>query len=188
MQISGYDALVNSLQDAAIPIVMSEYGTNTSSPRLFQETAALYSPQMSQVFSGGSVYEFFEEANRYGLVELVDEYHERGLPAKVSEQRRESRLARSNDSQKTAEKRQTERGFLSIFHDFRNYKKNLDATRDIERTWEGDVMEREAAERRDVDITQMDWPWEPENQLPDTVVDWAQVEDQVNGKGLLYVM
>ena len=49
-------------------------------------------------------------------------------------------------------------------------------------------MEREAAERGNVDTTQMSWPWEPEYQMPDTVVDWVQLEDGLSGKGLLYVM
>lgn len=185
MQISGYDALVDSLQDAALPIFMSEYGTNILSPRLFQETAALYSPQMSQVFSGGCVYEFFEEVNRYGLVEFVDQDQGRNIPAGTVERRRTERLARSDNPRKTADKRQTDRGILSIFHDFVNYKENLDATRDIESTWEGDVMEREAAERGNVDLGRMSWPWEPENQLPDNVVNWAQLEDQINGGGLI---
>ncbi|KAF2632425.1 glycoside hydrolase family 72 protein [Macroventuria anomochaeta] len=188
MQVSGYEALLARLQTAAIPIVMSEYGTNIPNPRLFQETAALYSPRMSQVFSGGCAYEFWHGSNSYGLVELVRQEQARSSPAWAVEQRRERALARSDDITKTAEKRETERGILSVFHDFVNYKKNLDATRDIESNWEGEVMEREAAERGNVDTTQLNWPWEPEFQIPDTVVDWAETEDLVNGKGLVYAM
>lgn len=182
-QVSGYDQLVARLQSAALPIIMSEYGVNIQKPRQFQETAALYSPQMSQVFSGGCAYEFWEGSNGYGLVELVDKEQ-----THATEQRRESTLARAKNSNKTAERRETERGTLSIFHDFVNYKANLDATRDIEHNWEGDVMEREAAERGNVDISQRHWPWEPANTIPGTVVDWEQTEDVVNGRGLLYVM
>jgi hypothetical protein len=188
MQISGYEALITRLQNATIPIFMSEYGTRIPDPRLFQETVALYSPQMSQVFSGGCAYEFWHAGNGYGIVDLVDQEQARSTPAWAVKQRREKALARSDDPNKTAEKRETERGTLSIFHDFVNYKKNLDSTRGIDSSWEGDVMEREAAERRTVDTSQMSWPWEPEFQVPDTVVDWAELEDAMKGNSLLNVI
>lgn len=188
LQMSGYDSLINRLQDTAIPIFMSEYGVNIPNPRLFQETLALYSLQMSQVFSGGCAYTFWESANSYGLVDLVDQEHPRDRSAEAVEQRHQSALSRANNPRKTAEKRYTDRGTLSVFHDFVRYRDNLKATRGIESTWEGDVMEREAAERGNVDTTQMSWPWEPEYQVPDTVVDWVQLEDGLSGKGLLYVM
>ncbi|XPS73877.1 hypothetical protein M3J09_006010 [Ascochyta lentis] len=186
MLASGYEALATRLQGAAIPILMSEYGTNIPQPRLFQETAALYSPRMSQVFSGGCAYEFWQSANGYGLVELLDQEQARTTPAWAVQQNHDRALSRSNDPNKTAEKRETERGTLSIFHDFVNYKKNLDKTRDIEHHWEGDVLEREAAERGNVDTTQLNWPWEPEFQVPDTVVDWTRFENEANA--LLHVM
>ncbi|KAJ4355229.1 hypothetical protein N0V95_003124 [Ascochyta clinopodiicola] len=179
LQISGYQGLIDHLQNAAIPIVMSEYGLRMEGPRLFQETAALYSPQMSQVFSGGCAYEFHQSANLYGLVELIDQEQARTTPAWAVQKSREKALARSDDPEKTAEKRKTERGTLSIFHDFLNYKENLDATRGIETHWEGDIMEREAAERANVDTSHKNWPWEL--QIPNTVVDWARLESEVNG-------
>jgi|SRR5690242_1640355 len=185
MHMSGYEALVTRLENAAIPIFMSEYGTNLQSPRLFLETTALYSPRMSEVFSGGCVYEFWQASNRYGLVELSSQDN---TPDPALEQRLQQAVAQANDSRKTAEKRETERGCLSIFHDFVNYKMNLDATKDIEKHWEGDIMERQAAERESADTTQRSWPWEPEFQIPDTVIDWAQLGDHINGKDLLYVM
>ncbi len=46
------------------------YGCNAVTPRLFQEVQALYSTQMSHVFSGGLIYEFSQEPNNYGLVDL----------------------------------------------------------------------------------------------------------------------
>lgn len=167
---------------------MSEYGTNIPNPRLFQETAALYSPRMSQVFSGGCAYEFWQDSNMYGLVELVDQEQARTTPAWAVEQRREKALSRSKNRKKTAEKRETERGILSIFHDFVNLKTSLENTKGIEHSWEGEIMEREATERGNVDTTHKSWPWEPKFQMPDTVVDWTQLEDEVKGNGLLYVM
>ena len=56
-------------EDTHIPVFFSEYGANTSSDgRIFQETRCILSPAMTDTFSGGIVYEFFEGANRYGLV------------------------------------------------------------------------------------------------------------------------
>lgn len=167
---------------------MSEYGVNIRKPRRFEETAALYSAEMSQVFSGGCVYEFWQSANDYGLVELVDPEKGRDTFASAAKKSREQAVARADDTERTAEKRQTERGTLAIFYDFVNYKANLDATRNIDRKWEGNIMESEAAARGNVDLSQRQWPWEPEHQTPDTVVDWAEIEDLVNGRGLLYVM
>jgi hypothetical protein len=48
---------------------MSEYGCITNN-RTFEEVAALYSPEMTSVFSGGLVYEYSEEGNNYGLVTI----------------------------------------------------------------------------------------------------------------------
>ncbi|ANB12378.1 Gas4p [Sugiyamaella lignohabitans] len=67
---SGYDSLVADYKDYSLPIFLSEYGCNAVYPRLFQEVLALYTPEMTEVFSGGLVYEFTQEPNNYGLVEL----------------------------------------------------------------------------------------------------------------------
>lgn len=48
---------------------MSEFGCITNT-RTFQEVAALYSTNMTSVFSGGLVYEYSEEGNGYGLVTI----------------------------------------------------------------------------------------------------------------------
>jgi len=52
---------------------LSEYGCNQNPPRAFQEVAALYNPEMTNVYSGGLVYEYSEEAGNanYGLVNIV---------------------------------------------------------------------------------------------------------------------
>lgn len=180
MLTSGYEALIDRLRISAIPIIMSEYGTNIPNPRLFQETKALYSPRMSQVFSGGCAYDFWQGKNGYGLIELIEKEKRTATSAGIVQQNDERAVARSNDQRKTAEKRETERGTLSIFHDFVNYKENLDATRSIDSTWKGDVMEREAAERSYVDTMKIESGREPECGIPDTVVDWAQVEAEAH--------
>lgn len=166
---------------------MSEYGKNIPNPRFFQETVALYSPWVSRVFSGGCAYEFWQGMNGYGLVELVEQKQDRTISEQIVQRVCERALTRSNDSRKTAEKRMTEWGTLSIFYDFVNYRANLEATKEINETWEGEVLEREAVERGNIDMTQMNWPWEPEFKIPDSCVDWAAVENIMRLDGLIYV-
>jgi 1,3-beta-glucanosyltransferase GAS3 len=67
---SGYDVLVKDFSDTTIPIFFSEYGCNLVTPRTFSEVGTLYGPEMTKVFSGGLVYEYSQEPNNYGLVEL----------------------------------------------------------------------------------------------------------------------
>ncbi|WEJ93857.1 Glycolipid anchored surface protein 4 precursor [Yamadazyma tenuis] len=67
---SGYDSLVNDYLSYSRPVFLSEYGCNLITPRQFGEVPTLYSNDMVDVFSGGLVYEFSQEPNSYGLVEL----------------------------------------------------------------------------------------------------------------------
>ncbi|KIX00041.1 uncharacterized protein Z518_10968 [Rhinocladiella mackenziei CBS 650.93] len=69
---SGYDVLVSDFGNTTIPIFFSEYGCNLVTPRVFTEVPVLYSEQMTTVFSGGLIYEYSEEPNNYGLVNLND--------------------------------------------------------------------------------------------------------------------
>ncbi|KAK5560849.1 Glycolipid anchored surface protein 4 precursor [Exophiala xenobiotica] len=71
-ETSGYDVLVEDFGNTTIPIFFSEYGCNNVSPRTFTEVPALYGSQMTPVFSGGLIYEYSEEPNNYGLVNLND--------------------------------------------------------------------------------------------------------------------
>ncbi|KAL7799939.1 carbohydrate-binding module family 43 protein [Trichoderma ceciliae] len=71
LQKSGYDEQTTFFSNYSVPVFFAEYGCNLPSgaaDRIFQETAALYSDELSAVFSGGIVYMYFEEANDYGLV------------------------------------------------------------------------------------------------------------------------
>ncbi|OAA56536.1 glycoside hydrolase family 72 [Niveomyces insectorum RCEF 264] len=68
---SGYSAVVDFFSNYSVPVFFAEYGCNKpngAKGRIWQETTALYSNQMSNVISGGIVYMYFEEANDYGLV------------------------------------------------------------------------------------------------------------------------
>lgn len=62
---------VSNFSDTDIPIFFSEYGANTIVPRVFHETTAIYSSEMTHVFSGGCVYEFHRGPNKYGIVEIT---------------------------------------------------------------------------------------------------------------------
>ncbi|KAK6201558.1 Glucanosyltransferase-domain-containing protein [Scheffersomyces amazonensis] len=68
---SGYNLLVEDYSKYNRPIFFSEYGCNEVSPRIFEEVNSLYSTDMIDVFSGGLVYEFSQEPNNYGLVEIL---------------------------------------------------------------------------------------------------------------------
>lgn len=74
-QSSGFGTLNSTFSDAVIPVIFSEYGCNKNIPRTFDEvTDAIYTNKgLEGVFSGGLVYEYAEEANNYGLVEIDDD-------------------------------------------------------------------------------------------------------------------
>ena len=60
---------MKTFRDTHIPTFISEYGTNVRSPRPFDETRAILSRDMTDTFSGGVVYEFFEGLSQYGIVD-----------------------------------------------------------------------------------------------------------------------
>ena len=66
---SGWDQKVKTYQSYSIPIFLSEFGCITNT-RNWGEIAALYSTNMTGVYSGGLVYEYTVEPNGYGLVEV----------------------------------------------------------------------------------------------------------------------
>lgn len=67
---AGYNTLVDMFKKSSVPVFMSEYGCREIRPRVFDETAALYSSKMNPYFSGGVVYEYTQEKNDFGLVVL----------------------------------------------------------------------------------------------------------------------
>ncbi|KAF2209765.1 glycoside hydrolase family 72 protein [Cercospora zeae-maydis SCOH1-5] len=66
---SGWDQKVQQYSNYSIPLFLSEFGCITNK-RDFGEVAALYSTQMTSVYSGGLVYEYSEEGSGYGLVTI----------------------------------------------------------------------------------------------------------------------
>lgn len=68
--VSGWDKKVETYSDYSIPLFFSEFGCNKIMPRTFPEIKDLYREEMTSVFSGGLVYEYSQEDNNYGLVDI----------------------------------------------------------------------------------------------------------------------
>lgn len=73
MEKSSYSEHVEYFKNYSVPVFFAEYGCNEpdgAAARIFEETTALYSDEMTEVFSGGIVYMYFQEDNDYGLVKV----------------------------------------------------------------------------------------------------------------------
>lgn len=72
--VSGYSTKMDIYKGYSVPIFLSEFGCNkVPGSRPFGEIGAIYSTEMSSVFSGGLVYEYSNETNNYGLVQISDD-------------------------------------------------------------------------------------------------------------------
>lgn len=69
---SGWDKKVEKYSEYPVPIFLSEFGCNVNR-RDWNEIEALYSTDMTSVYSGGLVYEYTVEPNGYGLVEIDED-------------------------------------------------------------------------------------------------------------------
>ena len=68
-QLSGYDVIASDFASSSIPVFFSEYGCNTPSPRVFDEVPYIYGGNMADI-SGGLVYEWTQEPDNFGLVQV----------------------------------------------------------------------------------------------------------------------
>ncbi len=66
--VSGYSMLEQNATKLNIPIFISETGCIKPLPRLFQDQAAIFGQNMSNTWSGAIIYEWIQEANKYGLI------------------------------------------------------------------------------------------------------------------------
>jgi hypothetical protein len=67
---SGWDKKVELFRDYGLPLFLSEYGCNLNE-RNFGELESLMHSNMTSVYSGGLMYEYTMEANKYGIVEIA---------------------------------------------------------------------------------------------------------------------
>ena len=67
---SGWDQKVKNFTGYGLPIFLSEYGCIGKFLRKFEEIEALMSKDMTPVYSGGLMYEYTMEPNKFGIVKI----------------------------------------------------------------------------------------------------------------------
>ncbi|KFY91345.1 hypothetical protein V500_04712 [Pseudogymnoascus sp. VKM F-4518 (FW-2643)] len=70
---SGFDKRTEEFTNYTVPVFFAEYGCNTVAQRPFDEVQAIYGPKMTDVWSGGIAYMYFQEENNYGFVTIKDD-------------------------------------------------------------------------------------------------------------------
>lgn len=63
---SGYEDRTKEFSSYNVPAFFAEYGCNKVNPRPFTEVGALFGSDMTPVWSGGIVYMYFQEDNKFG--------------------------------------------------------------------------------------------------------------------------
>ncbi|KAJ3371135.1 1,3-beta-glucanosyltransferase gas1 [Allomyces arbusculus] len=70
-ETSGYVDRTKELASLGVPVLLSEFGCNIITPRTFPDVSSIYGPDMDAVVDGAIAYEYTEEDNRYGLVQVA---------------------------------------------------------------------------------------------------------------------
>ena len=132
---------------------------------MFEETLALYSPQVTKVFSGGCAYEFYYGSNRYGLVKMRPSIEE---------------FVRKDPNMIVDHTRNTDWGILLVLKDFENYKARLLETREIQTDIDGTETHDEEATMMASDQTQtrQQEALPTVSHVPESCVNWAEIEEE----------
>ncbi|OMJ12436.1 1,3-beta-glucanosyltransferase GAS1 [Smittium culicis] len=65
-----YPEMLEPLANYSVPYLLTEYGCNEVTPRSFKEVASIYGPDMQDLTSGGFLFEYSNEPNNYGIVDV----------------------------------------------------------------------------------------------------------------------
>lgn len=144
---------------------MTEYGQGitTRAPRKFNETTTLYSPKVTEVFSGGCVYEFWQGPNAFGLALM-----KRKIPYKELDRAKPGIIAEEHES---------DLGTLMLFEDFFNYKAKLASVASVPAsTIEGRMAELKM--EGSPDLSHGDTGIE--GTVPESCVDWVAIEEELS--------
>jgi hypothetical protein len=157
---------LKTFSNTSIPIFFSQYGCNLGAcgKRIFQETAAIYSPAMTSVFSGGIAYEFYNsKENRtghwgYGLTQEETAIVGRGL----------TKLA-----------------------DFDSLKARLEAAEAVAakaaQAEKASIRHNEVHVSRPKEIPPLSSHWKAGHALPYSLADWAGIRKGLDDKAWLEV-
>lgn len=173
-------------KDASIPLFLCEYGSRPGRglPRSFDETRALYSPEMTKVFSGGCVYEMWQGTNDYGLVQVIPNVQESGNASRS--RARLGQRAREAYKGQVLETRETSWGELQLYEDFRNYQARLqEAERMPSTEYPGAqnaaiTAASDSDARREEVLSDLEDSGNPAH-VPETCLDWAGIEAALRG-------
>ncbi|OMJ21985.1 Protein EPD1 [Smittium culicis] len=67
---SAYDALIAPFSSYSVPYMITEYGCNNPTPRPLNEIQSIYGSDMKDLSSGGFLFEYSNEPNNYGIVDV----------------------------------------------------------------------------------------------------------------------